>query len=121
MPAPVPEQAILKLPEPAAHPAEPAPTSAPEFAAAPEIQLLSRTARRGEDPLEALTWPAGYSPTCPMLAHPTTGLEEHRVVGIWDPVIAALAQPCGCLVDEHVVPLHGEAARTTALRAGIRS
>jgi len=35
---------------------------------------------------------------------PTTGIEEQyaRVRGQREPVVVVLAQPCGCLVDEHV-------------------
>jgi DNA invertase Pin-like site-specific DNA recombinase len=100
-------QTVLQLPEPAVHPAEPAPISAAELAALPEIQLLGRTGRRGGEELEALDWPAGHSPACPSCTRPTTGVEEQyaRVRGQREPVIVALAQPCGCLVDEHVTAL----------------
>jgi DNA invertase Pin-like site-specific DNA recombinase len=103
-----PEQTVMQLPEPADHPAEPSPTSAAEIAAQPEVQLLGRTARRGGQELEALAWPASYSPACPSCAQPTTGLEEQyaRIAGIRDPVIVPLAQPCGCLIDGHVADLH---------------
>jgi hypothetical protein len=62
---------------------------------------------RGRIPLEAITWPADYSPACPACAHPTTGLEEQyaRVRGIREPVVVALAQPCGCLIDNHAATL----------------
>ena len=76
------------------------------------MQLLGRKVRRGEQELEALAWPAGHSPTCPSCSHPTTGMEEQyaRVPGRREPVIVALAQPCSCLIDEHVADLLGGAA-----------
>ncbi|WP_460695217.1 recombinase family protein [Modestobacter muralis] len=77
---------------------------APSQAALPNIQLLGKSRRRGGDELETLGWPAGHSPACPSCAHPTTGVEEQyaRVDGQREPVVVVLAQPCGCLVDEHV-------------------
>jgi len=54
-----------------------------------------------------MTWPAGYSPACPSCTPPITGMAEQyaRVPGRREPVIVALAQPCGCLIDEHVTTL----------------
>lgn len=103
----VAEQTVIELPEPDVQPAEPAPTLESELTAAPEVRLLGKRAHRGGELLESITWPAGYSPACPSCAHPTTGLEEQyaRVRSHREPVIVALAQPCGCLVDEHVVDL----------------
>ena len=100
-------QTVLQLPEPAAYPAEPAPVSAAELTALPEIQLLGRTGRRGGEELEAIDWPADHSPACPACARPTTGVEEQyaHVCGQREPVIVALARPCGCLVDEHAAAL----------------
>ena len=99
------EQTDPRLPEPADQPTEPASSPVPE--PAPKIQLLGRTSRRGRDELEELPWPAGYSPACPICTHPTTGMEEQyaRIPGTREPVIVALAQPCGCLVDEHPTAL----------------
>jgi DNA invertase Pin-like site-specific DNA recombinase len=101
------EQTALQLPEPAVHPEESKPVSVAELATLPEIQLLGRTGRRGGEELEALSWPAGHSPACPTCTHPTTGVEEQyaRVRGQREPVIVAVAQPCGCRVDEHVIAL----------------
>jgi hypothetical protein len=44
------------------------------------------------------------------------GMEEQyaRVRGIREPVVVALAQPCGCLVDEHATELHQAAFNTLA-------
>ena len=100
-------QTVLQLPKPADNPAEPAPISAAELTALPAIQLLGRTGRRGAQELEALDWPAGHSPACPACTCPTTGVEEQyaRVRGQREPVVVALAQPCGCLVDDHVTML----------------
>ena len=106
------EQTAIQLPElvtksvESAESVEPRPPSAPAPAPAPEIRLLGRTTRRGAE-LEELTWPAGYSPACPSCALPTTGVEEQyaRISGQRDPVVVALGQPCGCLVDEHVAVL----------------
>ncbi|MCZ2819223.1 recombinase family protein [Modestobacter sp. VKM Ac-2977] len=101
------EQTVLELPEPAAQAAEPAPVSSADLTVLPAIQLLGRTGRRGGEELEALDWPAGHSPGCPSCTCPTTGVEEQyaRVRGQREPVIVAIARPCGCLVDEHVTAL----------------
>ena len=79
----------------------------------PQIRLLGRSTRRGQE-LEELGWPAGYSPACPCCAVSTTGVEEQyaRVSGQREPVIVALAQPCGCLIDEHVAALLAGASIT---------
>ena len=100
-------QTVLQLSEPAVRSADPTLSPAAELAALPEIQLLGRTRRRGGEELEALDWPAGHSPACPSCTRPTTGVEEQyaNVHGKRDPVIVALAQPCGCLVDEHIAAL----------------
>jgi len=103
------EQTTIPLPEQvAASPesVEPRPPAAPAPAPALEIRLLGRATRRGAE-LEELAWPAGYSPACPSCALPTTGVEEQyaRISGQREPVVVALAQPCGCLVDEHVSAL----------------
>ena len=100
-----PEQTVIQLPGQAVPPAE---SVQPPSAAAPvpEVRLLGRSTRRGAE-LEELVWPAGYFPACPACTLPTTGVEEQyaRVSGQREPVIVALAQPCGCLVDEHVTAL----------------
>nr|WP_299960623.1 recombinase family protein [uncultured Modestobacter sp.] len=87
--------------------AAPAPALAPGAAPALAIQLLGRQARRRGEELEAFGWPAGHAPACPLCARPTTGIEEQyaRVPGQREPVVVVLAQPCGCLVDEHVSTL----------------
>ncbi|WP_458175662.1 recombinase family protein [Modestobacter lacusdianchii] len=103
-----PEQTFLQLPEPVPYPAEGKSLPTPAGRAAhSEIRLMGRTSRRGGDELEVLTWPAGYSPDCPLCAQPTTGLEEQyaRVHGQREPVVVAVAHPCGCLVDEHAPEL----------------
>jgi len=94
-----PEQTVIQMPEEAV---QPPPAAAP----VPEVRLLGRSTHRGTE-LEELVWPAGYFPACPSCALPTTGVEEQyaRVSGQREPVIVALAQPCGCLVDEHVTAL----------------
>jgi len=100
-------QTALELPGTGDRSGEPAPAS--EVPAGPEIQLLGRTARRGGEQLEALAWPTDYRPACPACALSTTGLEEQyaRVAGVRDLVIVPVAQPCGCLVDGHVITFHG--------------
>ncbi|SDY87594.1 Site-specific DNA recombinase [Modestobacter sp. DSM 44400] len=105
-----PEQTAIALPEPGSQPAE----QGPELPVVPKVHLIGRTARHGGDPLEAITWPTGYSPTCSACAHPTTGLEEQyaRVRGLREPVVVALAQPCGCLIDDHAAALQAGAATT---------
>ena len=101
-----PNQTAIQLPEPVAPSAEliepPAAASTPMLA----LQLLGRSTRRGAE-LKELAWPAGYSPACPICMLPTTGLEEQyaRLSGQREPIVVALAQPCGCLVDEHVSAL----------------
>jgi len=103
-----PEQTAIQLPEQSAQPAEliEPPAAAPARVPGPEIHLLGRSTRRGAE-LEELAWPAGYSPACPTCALPTTGVEEQyaRISGQREPVVVALAQPCGCLVDDHVAAL----------------
>jgi hypothetical protein len=86
----------------------------------PEVQPLGQTVRRGGEPLEAFAWPAGYSPACPVCAHPTVGLEEQyaRVAGIRDLIVVPVAQPCGCLVDGHVAELHASAPVNTVPGTG---
>ncbi|NEK96618.1 hypothetical protein GCU67_20965 [Modestobacter muralis] len=105
-----PAQTALELPEFDDRPDEPSLLPASTMLTDLEVQLLGRTVRRGGEPLEVLTWPAGYSPACPSCAHPTTALEEQyaRVAGIRELVIVPLAQPCGCLVDGHVAELHAD-------------
>ena len=100
-----PEQTAIQLPEQVvslAEPVSPPPAAAP----VPEVRLLGRPMRRGAE-LEELVWPAGYSPACPSCALPTRGVEEQhaRIPRQREPVVVALAQPCGCLVDEHVSAL----------------
>lgn len=99
-----PEQTVVELPAQMVVPAE---LDEPAAATpAPQIRLLGRSTRRGAE-LEEVVWPAGHSPVCPVCALPTTGVEEQyaRVSGQREPVVVALAQPCGCLVDAHVATL----------------
>ena len=72
-----------------------------------EVRLLGRKARLGGEELGALEWLTGHSPACSSCAHPTTGVEEQyaRVPGQREPVIVALAQPCGSHADDHVAQL----------------
>ncbi|MCZ2829131.1 recombinase family protein [Modestobacter sp. VKM Ac-2986] len=95
------QRTVIQLPE------QEVPSSPAGAAPALEVQLLGREARRRGEELEALGWPAGYSPACPSCSQPTTGIEEQyaRAPGQREPVVVALAQPCGCLIDEHVAAL----------------
>jgi len=105
-----PEQIVIQLPESEAAPVElidaPASAAAGVPVPAPEVQLLGRSTRRGAE-LEELVWPAGYSPTCPICSLPTTGVEEQyaRIRGQREPIVVALSEPCGCLIDEYVSAL----------------
>jgi len=102
-----PAQTALELPEFDDRAVEPPPVAAAASALVPEVRLLGRKARRGGEELEALTWPTGHSPACPSCTHPTTGMEEQyaRIPGQRELAIVAVAQPCGCLVDEHASTL----------------
>jgi len=86
-------------------------TTAPAAAHAPDVQLLGRRVRGNGEELEALDWPDSYSPACPTCTRPTTGLEEQyaRVHGQRVPVVVALAQPCGCSIDEEALTLQAGA------------
>ena len=103
------EQTALEVGEPADELIESATTYPPVPAApaSPAVQLLGRTIRRSGEELEALAWPAGHSPGCPICGHPTSGMEEQyaRVPGRREAVIVTLAAPCGCLVDGHLPEL----------------
>ncbi|GAB4083258.1 hypothetical protein [Modestobacter muralis] len=101
-----PEQSARELAKPGSRRTEPTP-EATSPADLPAIQLLGRAMHRRREDLEALTWSIGHSPTSPVCADPTTGLEEQyaRVDGQRKPVVVTLAQPCGYLVDEHVAAL----------------
>jgi hypothetical protein len=100
-------QAPLESSEATTQPPTSSPITASNQPGQPEIQLLGRTARRGAVELEAFAWPAGCSPACPSCMHPTTGVQEQyaRVAGLREPVIVALADPCGCVVDDRVTQL----------------
>jgi DNA invertase Pin-like site-specific DNA recombinase len=113
-----PAQTRLELPEPDIQSAEPMPVPQPQHMTAADLRLLGRSARGHAGRLEAVTWPPGHSPACPTCAHPTTGMEEQyaRVPGRREPVVVALAQPCGCLVDEHATELHQAAFNTLAVQ-----
>jgi len=104
-----PEQTVIELPEQEISPDDlrgTPPAAAPVDPPAPGLQLLGRSTRRGAK-LEELAWPGGYSPACPVCRLPTTGVEEQyaRLTGQREPIVVALAQPCGCLIDEHVSAL----------------
>jgi len=57
--------------------------------------------------LEAVDWPAGYSPPCPACTRTTTGIGERwaRITGVREPVVVTVAHPCGCPVTEHAAAL----------------
>jgi DNA invertase Pin-like site-specific DNA recombinase len=59
----------------------------------------------GDGILQSVTWPHGYHPPCPVCAKPTSGLRERNARVGREPVVIALAQPCGCGVDEHAAAL----------------
>ena len=103
-----PEQTAIQLPEPVAPSVELSERSAAASVPLPEVQLLGRSTRRGAE-LEEFAWPAGYSPACPICRVPTVGVEEQyaRLKGQREPIVVTLAQPCGCLIDEHVSALLG--------------
>lgn len=105
-----PEQTAIAVSEPDSQPA----ASEPELPTVPEVHLIGKTARSGGELLEAITWPTGYSPTCPGCEHPTTGLEEQyaSVRGIRELVVVALAHPWGCLVDDHAAAMQAGAGTT---------
>ena len=94
-------QIALELPQPGDKP-EPA----VQRAAAPMV-LPARAVRLSGEVLEALDWPAGYAPPCSACTHPTTGLGERwaRVAGVREPVIVAVALPCGCDVTHQAAAL----------------
>jgi DNA invertase Pin-like site-specific DNA recombinase len=111
------DQLAMQLQRPANTSADSPIPSAPEPLTPSEVRLLGKTGRRGGQELEALTWPAGYSPACPTCTQPTTGIEEQyaRVPGQREPVVLALARPCGCLVDDQALTLQaGSTTENTA-------
>ena len=104
-----PEQTVIELPEQETSPDDllgTTPAVVPVDPPAPGLQLLGRSTRRGAE-LEELAWPGGYSPACPICTLRTTGVEEQyaRLTGQREPIVVALAQPCGCLIDEYVSAL----------------
>ena len=92
----------------AAAPAGDVDQAAPGAAGREGASLVGRAAR---DLLEAVDWPDTYRPSCPVCAQPVTGLQERYVrrAGVREPVVVALACPCGCDVDEHVSALQAAA------------
>jgi DNA invertase Pin-like site-specific DNA recombinase len=60
--------------------------------------------------LEVVDWPAGHRPDCPACGRPTTGLAERAArTRSGQHAVTAVAQPCGCHVDEHAAALQAGA------------
>ena len=80
-----------------------------------------RSLREAEALLEAVDWPQTYRPACPVCAEPVAGLRERYVrrPGVREPVVVALAQPCGCPVDEHAGALQVAAPAEDGPRPGL--
>ena len=55
--------------------------------------------------LESVVWPAGYRPPCPVCRQPIDGLWEKNARVGRERVVVAVAQPCGCDVNEHAAAL----------------
>ncbi len=55
--------------------------------------------------LQSVTWPTGYRPPCPVCTRPTNGLREKNARVGREIVVVAVAQPCGCGVDDHAAAL----------------
>ena len=55
--------------------------------------------------LESVMWPVGYRPPCPVCGQLTSGLREKNARVGRERVVIAVAQPCGCDVNEHAAVL----------------
>jgi len=62
--------------------------------------------------LQSVRWPTGYRPPCPVCTRPTSGLREKNARVGREIVVVALAQPCGCGVDDHAAALQTGAPTT---------
>ena len=92
------------------------PADQPAPADQPRSQTVPNKAGQSaaDELLEAVDWPAGYRPPCPVCTRPTIGLREQwvRRRGVREPVVACLAVPCGCAVDEHAATLQTGSTHT---------
>ncbi|MDT0264061.1 hypothetical protein RM423_22060 [Jatrophihabitans sp. DSM 44399] len=62
--------------------------------------------------LQSVTWPTGYRPPCPVCTRPTSGLRERTSRVGRELVVVAVAQPCGCGVEDHAAALQTGAPAT---------
>lgn len=62
--------------------------------------------------LQSVVWPAGYRPPCPVCTAPTSGLRERDARVGRELVVLAVAEPCGCGVDDYAAVLQTGAPAT---------
>jgi hypothetical protein len=63
--------------------------------------------------LQSVTWSTNYRPNCPACTRPTSGLRERNPRVGRELVVVAVAQPCGCSVDDYAAALQTGAPAAT--------